>query len=204
MLPRNNLRRAAVLSVGLAAACRGASAWQARLQAEPLYQRSQKLRESAACAKLVPMEFGETLPVPVEGGRFKVLFYPLFAAPGKSEALSPAFEGAFAPGDAGRDVCAPLKENAPSSRGPAVPAGTSQTAYYRAEASFYASLAGAAELYAKGASAQDADKRKLGEFVDSFLAIAEPGLLPDYYRVNPGFWEWLRREAGRSIPKPAS
>jgi hypothetical protein len=34
--------------------------------------------------------------------------------------------------------------------------------------------------------------------------MAEPALLPDYYRLNPEFWEWVRAAAGRSIPKAAA
>jgi hypothetical protein len=203
MTPRNlSLRPALVLCAGLLAACRGAAYWQDRLQSDPLYQRAQKLREGASCGKLVPMEFGQTLPVPVRaGGRFKVLFYPLVSSPGKATALSPAYEGTFARVGAESDVCAPLAGATPSPRGPAVPQGLSQSNYYRAESNLFAALDKTAALYAKGDPLLDAEKKDLRDYADSLLTVAEPGLLADYYRVNPEFWEWLRRECGRSIPK---
>jgi hypothetical protein len=202
MRRRNSLRRAFVLAAGLLTACKGASYWSGRVRADPLYQRAEKVRDAASCANLVPMEFGQTVPVPVrdDGGRFKVLFYPVVSSPGKAEALSPLYEGLFAR-DAADSRCARLGAGAPASRGPAVRPGLSQSDYYRAEARLYEALDKTAALYAKGAPLADADKKALADFADAFQVIAEPGLAPDYYRVNPDFWEWLRREAGRSIPK---
>jgi len=150
------------------------------------------------------MEFGQTVPVPVKGGRFKVLFYPLTFSPGKSEAMPAAIEGIFSAASDAPDSCAALPKASTGSAGPAVPPGTSQAAYYRAEEALYAGLPKAGELYAKDAVPSEADKRLLADYLDAFNAIAEPGLLPDYYRAEPGFWEWLRSATGKSIPKPAA
>ena len=205
-MTRSPLRRAAAFAAAaaLCAACKGADYWEGQLQADPLYRRAEQVRLSPSCSKLIPMEFGRTFPVPVEGKQFEVQYYPLFVSPGKSEAMSPAFSGRFARDASAADVCAPLAAAAPRSVGSPVPAGLSMKAYYKADATLFASLDKTAALYFAGGSPAAADKAVLGAFTDAFTTLAEPGLLADYYRLNPDFWEWLRREAGRSIPKPAA
>lgn len=200
----SRLRRAACLAAlaALAAACGGADAWIDKLQADPLYRRAEKLRLNAPCSALVPMEFGQTLPVPARGGqRYSVLYYPVSVSPGKSEAMSPVYSGDFARGAGEPDRCEKLGGGPPHSVGAPVPAGLSQKAYYKAAVTVYAGLDKAAALYGAGGTVADADKKALADFADAFTALAEPGLKADYYRQNPDFWEWLRREAGRSIPK---
>jgi hypothetical protein len=201
----SGLRRAAVLAAvaALAAACKGADYWSDRLQAEPLYRRAEQVRSSPSCAKLVPLEFGRTFPVPVAGKRFEVLYYPLFVSPGKSEAMTPAFAARFARDSSAPDVCTPLAAAPARSLGRAVPAGLSMKAYYKADARLFASSDKTAALYFSGAPASAADKAVLGEFVDAFTTIAEPGMRDYYYLINPDFWEWLRREAGKSLAAPA-
>ena len=199
-MPLNTkLRRVLLLSAGMLAACKGSSYWMDQVQADPLYQLSGKVRTGAACAKLVPMEFGQTIPVPVAGG-FKILFYPTVTSPGKSEVLPPQYEAVFSM-DPDVDRCAKRSAEAAVSRGPAVRDGVSQTAYYREETKLYAALAKTAALYAKAAPVSPEDKKALTDFLDAFAVIGEPGLTADYYRTNPDFWEWVRKEAGRSIPK---
>jgi len=200
-----SIQRAAVpiLAAGLLAACGGSVDWVERLQADPLYQRAEKVRESASCASLVPMEFGRSLPVPVREGNggFKVLFYPLVSSPSKAEVLTPAVEAVFARSP-GTDRCARIGSGTPKPLGPAVPAGLSMRGYYRAQTRLFSSLDRAAALYLEEGSPAASDKAVLADFLDAFQSLAEPGLLPDYYRLNPDFWEWLRREIGRSILKP--
>lgn len=196
----------ALASVAALAACKGSVDWVAKLQADPLYQRAEKLRDAPSCSKTVPMEFGRSFPVPLPGldGKFQVLYYPTVTSPGKSEVMSPRFAGTFTRGDAAADACSalPAELGRPSSHGPAVPAGVSMKEYYRAEATLFASLDKASALYAKGGAPSAEDKKALGDFMEAFTTLAEPGLKADYYRVNPDFWEWLRREGGRSLSKP--
>jgi len=205
-MTRSSLRRAAALAAlaALCAACKGAEYWESRLQADPLYLRAEKVRSSPSCSKLIPLEFGRTFPVPVGSKQFEVLYYPQFVSPGKSEAMSPAFKALFARDASAPDVCTPLAAAAPRSVGAPVPAGLSMKAYYKADAALFASLDKTAALYFAGGAPAAADKAVLGDFVDSFSTLAEPGLLADYYRQNPAFWEWLRAATGRSIPKPAA
>jgi hypothetical protein len=197
-------RAALLLGAVLAASCRGSGDGLDRLKSEPLYRRAEAVRSAPACSGLVPLEFGRTFPVPASGPgeSFTVLFYPLAEDAGRVEALTPVFEARFARAADGADSCARLNPApAPRALGPAAPAGMSNADYYRAQARLFSSLDRAAVLYFSGKPAA-ADKAALADFSDAFAALAEPGLLPDYYRQNPGFWEWLRREGGRSIPKP--
>jgi hypothetical protein len=207
-MTRFALRRAAALvaAAGLCAACRGADYWTARLKSEALYRRAEEVRAGPSCSRMVPAEFGASVPVPIRDSqaRFAVLYYPLFVSPGGSEAMAPAFEARFALDAPAGDVCRPLPGGGGRSMGKLVSAGLSMKAYYKADATLFESLDKTAALYFAGRPATAADKPFLGDFVDAFMTLAEPGLLPEYYRANPDFWEWLRREAGRSIPKPAA
>lgn len=194
---------ALALAAAVLSACRGSGEWIDKLQAEPLYLRARAARDRGTCAALVPMEFGRTFPVPAkDGASFKTLYYPVTDPSGKAEIGTPVYEGRFARAASASDGCARIGAAAPRPLGPAVPPGLSRKGYDRAAAVLYASLDRAAALYARGGAPAGADKQALTDYLDAFQTIAEPGLLPDYYRLNPDFWEWLRRETGRSIPKP--
>lgn len=205
-LSRRLLAPVLALSAAFAAACKGSDYWADRLGREPLYRRAEKVVESPSCSAMIPMEFGRSLPVPVRDAprRFEVLYYPLTVAPGRSEARSPVFAARFSGETPAADVCRRLTNPGHDSLGPAVPPGLSNKEYYRAEAKLFSELDRVSALYLAGGTPAPADKAALAEYADAFLTLAEPGLLPDYYRANPDFWEWLRREAGRSIPKPAA
>lgn len=44
-----------------------------------------------------------------------------------------------------------------------------------------------------------ADKRTLEAFARRFDALAEPALRKRYRELNPAFWDWLRRQTGKSL-----
>jgi len=54
----------------------------------------------------------------------------------------------------------------------------------------------AGEAYARHAPL---DRRRLAAFWSQFSLLAEPPLLGDYYKADPGFWEWVRKENGQSL-----
>lgn len=195
------LGTAACAAAALAACAK--TDWGARLSAEPLYQRAQELRRSAPCSGLVPMEFGQTLPVPQAGrkGRLAVLFYPVETQPGKSTLVEPVMTGSFSLDGELSPECSKLAVRRPRELGPAVPPGASMEDYDRARAQAYASLPAAARLYFSGAAPGADDVKTLSAFLAAFRAAAEPPLLPAYYKLDPPFWEWLRKTAGDSIPK---
>lgn len=185
--------------VAFFSACKGSGYWMEQLDANPLHQSVIRIRASPICARLVPMEFTESLPIPAhgrDGGFFKLLFYRSIAPKNSSSALTPIFEGIFAANGPEKDGCIIL------SMGMINTASTdlSLSAYYQAKTQFYASLERVAPLYFNRTTLTPQDVKTLAEFVDLFEKAAEPGLMPNYYQLNPDFWEWVRANAGRSIP----
>ena len=199
--------RAGMLALMLSfAACRGAGYWMDRLQAQPLYQRANAVRASSACSRLIPVEFGRTFPVPVRrDGRpfYGELFYPAAVSPGAADISAPTAAGFFAARAPQEDLCVGLPSGATLPERVAAAAGLSAARRYRLESRLYERLERVGELYFRGGSVTPQERQALVDYADAFRAVAEPVLLPDYYRLNSDFWEWLRREAGRSIPKPS-
>lgn len=188
------VKREIVVFLALAgglAACHGRDYWVDRLQGVPLYQRADKLRSSGPCASMVPMEFGRSFPVPVRGGKFKVLYYPLERIPSKVQVLTPIFEGLFSMASTEGDACVRITTGTVESLGLAVPPGVSMTTYYHHEARLYESLGRVSDRYSRGGVVDEGDRRVMADFVESFQAIAEPGLRSSYYNLNPDFWNWL-------------
>ncbi len=56
-------------------------------------------------------------------------------------------------------------------------------------------------VYAARRPPTAADVDLARRYLAAFEQMAEPPFMPDYYRLNPAFWEWLRGVAGRSIDK---
>ena len=186
------------------AACKGSGYWIDRLDANRLHRRALDSRQSPECARLVPIEFGATFPVPVRegGGRFKVLYYPTNFAPSKCDMASPVFAGEFSLDPLGADRCVSLDTSTVESLGRCVPAGLSMTGYYRTETRLFESLEPAAALFFKGAAPGAQERTQLADYARALQTLVPPAMLPYYYRQSPEFWEWLRQEAGLSIPKP--
>ncbi len=189
-------------SAAVCACARPKEDWVGRVQADALYRRADAVRESASCAKVLPTEFGRTLPVPERGASYAVLYYPATVTPDRSDAFTPRLRADFDPAaPSSADRCVAFEGGRSRDLGPAVPAGVSNDAYYRAEAKVFESLPRVAALYRSGSSSPS-DRAQLNAYFDAFSTIAEPGLAPYYYRLNPDFWEWLRARGGRSLPKP--
>ncbi|NNN07371.1 MAG: hypothetical protein HKL90_15880 [Elusimicrobia bacterium] len=197
-----NIRWTPGLAVLTLAACGGIGSGVSQLQADPLYKAAEAVRAAPDCA--VASGLGRSLPVPAHGGGYAVLLYPVLISPSKSDALTPQYRADFAvdgPNAAAR--CVKIASGAALSLGPAVPPGVSNRDYYAAEASLFAVLPKLCERYRRG-SPTALDREEASAFFDAFQRIAEPGLAPYYYRLNPEFWEWLRAAGGRSLAKPAT
>ena len=201
-----NPRRLALLALAAAlSACKGADYWTERLDADPLYRSAKAVRQAPGCLSAVPMEFGQTFPIPVREGErelFEILFYPANSSPGECTLATPIFAARFEPGSPDSARCVRLSTAPVESLGRCAPGGLSQRRYYRTAYRLFDSLESTAGLYFKGRPPGPESRKSLAEYAEAFEAIAEPGLLPFYYRRNPDFWEWLRRETGRSILKP--
>jgi hypothetical protein len=196
-----------LLAAAALAACEGSSYWSGRLRANTLYQRTNALKISGPCAALVPLEYEYTFPVPLDPSEktLEVLFYaqtPERYAP-RYEIVTPQYAAVFNLDTTSEDRCFALHPERLDELGPATPPPYFKTAYARRTFQTYDSLQKTCALYFGRQALEPKDRKILGEFADSFQKVAEPVLLPRYYRINPDFWEWLRREGGRSIPKPA-
>lgn len=188
------------------AGCKGSAYWQDRLDANPLHKRAQDLRAGSSCSGLVPLEFGATFPVPVRDGahgHFEVLFFPAAVAPGSYTVMTPTVQGWFSAGSAAGDRCEKLDVRDAQALGPALPKPLSMAGYYRTSLTLFEGLERAAALYFKGGPLAEGDREALKDFEGACEALAGPGLVVHYYRLSPDFWEWLRKESGRSLPKPA-
>jgi len=198
------LALAAGLAAGLAA-CKGSSYWMGRLASNRLHARAQDARQCADCLKSVPIEFGETYPVPVRDGNqghFQVLYFPTRVSPSSCTMASPVFAGEFSLDAPAADRCVSLEAKSIEPLGRCMPPGLAMSQVARAQTRLFESLDPAAALYLKGAPAGPQERKLLAEYVESIQTLVVPAMLPYYYRQNPDFWEWLRKEGGQSIPKP--
>lgn len=174
-----------------------------------LAEAVRQVRNLGNCAALVPQEWPAGWPVPSPapgGGRFDLFFYPLGGTPDEGPRMSePAADAAL---DLRAGPGASCKERAGSRKEIKGPRWTPEAERLDSDVfdaqseRLYAltEAAGAAFTAGRGTpSAEDAAAAR--EYLALFETLAEPPLLPEYYRLNPRFWEWVRRAAGRSIPK---
>lgn len=190
----------------LASACRRPAQTPA---AGRLAETVRQARNLGSCASIVPQEWPAGWPVPSPvpgGGRFSLFFYPLAGGPDEGPRMSePA-------ADASLDLSAGI--SAACKRRPGTPKeikGARWTAAAekldtdafdaRAERLYALTEAAGAAFAANRPSPTRDDAAAAREYLELFELLAEPPLLPEYYRLNPRFWEWVRQAAGRSIPK---
>lgn len=187
------------------AACEGAAPWTEKLQANELYKRTNGLKVNGPCALLVPLEYNFTFPIPLDAGArtIEVLYYaktPGRYAP-KHTIMTPQFAGILSWEDPAKDRCVALHPQPFRELQPPISSPYLKTAYARRLFQAFDRLQKTSMLYFGRQALNPDDRKVLEEFAISFPEVAEPALLSHYYRVNPDFWEWLRQETGRSIPK---
>jgi hypothetical protein len=115
---------------------------------------------------------------------------------------SPVFAGEFSLDAPAADRCVNLAPKTIEPLGACMPSGLSMTQVNRSEARLFESLEPAAALYFKGAPVGPKERKLLSDYAEAVQTLVVPALLPYYYRQNPEFWEWLRKEGGQSIPAP--
>jgi hypothetical protein len=165
-------------------------------------------RAGGPCRAVVAMEWPASRPVPLDGanGRhFKIFFYPLSGAPGTAPRLaSPAAE-AVVDADAGAPIeCRALPGIPKDLTAPRwTPEAVSMTvaAFEAKTADLDRLTEDVSAVYATRRPPTAADVDLARRYLAAFVQMAEPPFMPDYYRLNPAFWEWLRGVAGRSIDK---
>ncbi len=163
-------------------------------------------RAQEPCSSIIAVEWPASWPIPAEGsgGRsYKIFFYPVTGNPSTGPLVhSPAGE-AVVDSESGKPSSCVALPGAPKElstrRWPEAAAALGIAEFDERSASLYAKTEALAAVYARG-------KRAVGaaalakDYLRTFRSLAEPDLLPYYYRLNPAFWEWLRETAGDSIP----
>ncbi|MFA5138097.1 MAG: hypothetical protein WC728_02605 [Elusimicrobiota bacterium] len=166
------------------------------------------LRQTAPCDKDIPLGWAASLPVPAgkdSSGAYHVLFYPVPAQePGMS---GPGGRALVRAGVQGESACTRLPgtpKELSKTRWPAQAASLPAPELEERLRGVHVQTEKVALLYYWGRKTAFTPKEiaSLKRYVESFVGVAEPALLKDYYKLNPDFWEWLRGAAGVSIAKP--
>lgn len=156
------------------------------------------------CRAVISVDWAHGWPIPAaEGtGRYKIFFYPVTGNPESGPKVHTPTGEALLDTAGGKPVsCAALTEEPrelPGPRWPRALNGADMKEFERLSAGLYGRTEAIAAIY----FAKSADKALAEGYVSVFESMAEPSLLAHYYKLNPDFWEWLRRTSGRSIPKP--
>lgn len=158
------------------------------------------------CFHAIPMEWSAARPVPLDdphGRLFKLLFYPV-SAPGADFGISTPGAEAVIDLTSGKAVSCKLLGVAPQPlshrRWSQAADGLGMMDFEEREHQLYGLTESVAAAYNSGRAPEISDPALANNFRDAFLLLAEPDLLPYYYRSNPAFWEWLRKTTGKSIP----
>ena len=172
---------------------------------ERLKQAVESLKTRAPCNRVIPLEWAYAWPLPQADGDFLVLFYPLTGNPATGPKLySPGGAAIIKP--SGEITSCLMFANEPRQlphhrRWSFHFRGDSMEAFEKRACELFDATESVARLYSSGRPLDASGRAEAGRFWKDFQALAEPELLPDYYRADPDFWEWLRRASGGSIPK---
>lgn len=179
-----------------------------RLDATKLSQAENKLRFDSGCSHVIPEEFAHSIPIPFKIKKrkemgFKILFYPVVTeAETPSMASSPFIEGVFALDGSVSDHCIATTDQNEKVLKKNIPAALSMASYYKDKSFLYENLERIAPLYFDNSSPASGDIKNIGAFVREFKRVSEPALWPDYYRLSPDFWNWIKKN-GQTLPAPA-
>ncbi len=163
-------------------------------------------RAGGPCSAFVAVEWPEGFPVPAEasqGRRFKIFFYPMSDFPGEPRIASPAAEALLDIETGTAASCARTPEKPKELPGGRWPAALNDVGAFPLHAlikKLHDRTEAVAVVYGAASAPSPAGVETAKDYIRLFKMTAEPSLLPDYYRLNPAFWEWLRGTAGDSIP----
>lgn len=169
-----------------------------------------KVPRSPLCAQSLPSDWVSSWPVPTgraDGAEYAVLYYGLDRRALDASGL-PTIRVTRPRGSAVFTTDGKVSACAAAAGDPAEPLKgeryreavmrMEEEQYDRASAKLLALTEKAAAAYAT----KKADKAVLAAYWEQFRLMAEPALWPDYYKLQPAFWEWLAREHGESLPAP--
>ncbi len=166
------------------------------------------VKGSSSCARMVSDHWPASWPVPTGGkggAEFKVFFFEIPPTQETHFWMSgPRAIAVFDSPDAAAANCRAVNDSAKQrfQRRFGAPAERlDMDTFLRRSDELYAATETIALRYAAKAQPAPKDAEVAERYLKVFELLAEPDFLPHYYRLNPDFWEWLRRLAGRSIPK---
>jgi len=210
-LRRPLTRRVAALIV--LAAFAGACSKAGEPKKAGLAEAASRVRYTATCRKMVPMEYARSYPLPLysdAGPSFRLFFYPLKTKFLKghsmpvAEVLAPIVAARFASDGTGGSC---ERFSAPLQLDPGVTLGTrfppeaailGVRQFEMKQAELYALEEGVAAAYFVQDNSEAA-RQTAGDFFDLFFAISEPGLRPYYYYLSPNFWQWIEKLSGKKV-----
>jgi len=183
----------------------------AGVQAAPLPAKLKLALQSASstapCDRVIPEEWPHSLPVPTgaaQGTEFKIFFYPL-GRPRSPDFVNAPLGQAVLNSDGSISSCKRLpgrKKGLAAARWPKATDKLSVDELLADLDRLYAATEEVAVLYSAKAPIPEAAKKTLQDYRRRFLALAEPALLPYYYRLNPAFWDWLGKSGAPTLDKP--
>jgi hypothetical protein len=171
-----------------------------------LAQAFEGLQRAPLCSQNLPMDWVSTWPVPLAApGQYAVLFYALDRKAQDNSGL-PRVRPTEPRGHAVFDTSGKVTECGSnpvdlvpleSERYPPEAMDLEEDAFDAATAKLLQLSDAVGAAYQRKAAV---DKKTLAAYWSQFQLLGEPAMRPDYYKLNPAFWEWLRRENGASLP----
>lgn len=174
---------------------------------------AQRARYAESCLKRVVMERSSSFAVAAPKGagvKFRLFYYGMTPMRGPRpggalrEVYPPGVMAEFDPATGASsctDFASDVAVEAGKTLGPRMGPGAEKLGlqeYKLKEAELYSALEQSSAAYFAGRkdNAALADTR---DFLERFVLLSEPGLLPFYRELNPDFWKWAEDLTGRRL-----
>ena len=161
----------------------------------------QSASAAETCARVIPMHWSPSLPVPaLDDGRlvYKMFFY------GRDGDPQAGFTFHHAEGDATLDAGGKVLACATrAGGGGSLPKfqpkpGVTLDDIERRELELYPQLQEAAQLFAQGRELTADEKKRVAATAEAFEFFVEDGRGPDYRAASPAFWAWVEKNGGKA------
>lgn len=156
------------------------------------------------CARVIPEHWSPSWPVPAaskKDGDFRLMYYPVERRDGRLMIGVPQGRALFSANGAVAEcvrepgkarMLAPLKTSAKAS-------GRTREENKARRDRLYELSDEAGKLFSSRKPPTAEQKALLREYGQLFTELADPPLLPYYYGLEPGFWDWLKAAGAPSI-----
>ena len=165
----------------------------------PLQSAVQGASASSACAKIIPLEWSYSWPVPaLDSGhlRYRIFFY------GRDGDPQRGFVFHSPEGRADLDVDGRVLDcrrlDGPVKTLPAAPGAGAATMDEESalERRLFQRAAEVGTLYMSGRAPDAADKAAVADYCGLMRRLADPGHAADYRALSPEFWAWAKASGG--------